>query len=498
MDDKSHRTIWGGGASLGLSAALSGYQPHEDSGSDDDDSKRSRSLRNSVGKATRRQPLNIQEPDIPSYQDNVDEDFPARRKSNVHFKESSDSEHKNEDPSSDFLTSSSFRKNSTKRASDYASVASSKSSIHIVPEAPKLGAFDEFPEFKPRHRVPQNIYGKKMNDTTDREITIDDDSYANFEYHGNQVGSLFLSNRMFEDRDELRALIQKNRGGRHFFSEDAYNTDDNVIASIDLEVNGSGQIRELAASGLGRKLPDSMPIFEVMHAIAKTHDWTEEEVQQDLIVLTKYRIRNVQSARSLSMPTWDQMTDLLPNSLKKSCVHHHPKVQSQKNNMEATSVPQQFRMIDFTIYRDANGNAFVAYTPTPALTFNPPQPTTPEISCLAPSFFYATPPRATPTITSPLPISTHDQPFTFPTFTLSPEPFNMNPLIPESPLQAQPEPPSLTSKSLPTPSKTPTSTKPRVACKFQDCGKTFSSVSHLNRHMKIHTGNRQIICGSML
>ncbi|KAI9333810.1 hypothetical protein BDR26DRAFT_867745 [Obelidium mucronatum] len=300
MEEKyhHHRTIYGGGGILGLAQALSGVKAHEENSDDESDHESSRRVNNNSG-----------------------DSFLPRRKSrsSVRFKTQESSEVSEEHEPS---------KKSLSRKSSMASTTS----VYILPDAPKPQALDEFPAASPhppaKHHTAaiKSLYGKSVVEIDDRsensKVATIDDMFANSEFRGDQVGSLFLSERMFPDRDDIRAMIQKNRGAPFSVSDNCddsnttsryqqhFNDDpDDVV-----DIRGSGDIRELVRMNRGHKLPDAMPISQVLNAIAQSHQWTPEEVAQDLAVLDKARIRNVQAARSLSMATWNQLTDLLPST----------------------------------------------------------------------------------------------------------------------------------------------------------------------------------------
>ncbi|KAJ3077078.1 hypothetical protein HDU98_008510 [Podochytrium sp. JEL0797] len=294
MNDSSHRTIWGGGASMGLSNALSGYPDESDPHSSDEASA---SASPSPKKSSQRKPRDPQSPitDPATFSP----DGSPRRKSSVRFHRDTAA---NDDDSP-----------SAHPAPPKSLTSSRASSIHILPEAPKPSALDEFPAVKASRSKPGHRLVGPASENGSKVTSIDDSYASSSEFHGTQHGSLFMSTQMSSDRYEIRAQIQKNReevtDTSSFHVTDATGVEE---YDAEQEVTGSSEIRDLVRTNRGSRLPDAMPIRKLLHAIAETHAWTPEEVEADLAVLEKYRIRNVHGARSVMAQTWEQMSELLP------------------------------------------------------------------------------------------------------------------------------------------------------------------------------------------
>ncbi|KAJ3183939.1 hypothetical protein HK101_009863 [Irineochytrium annulatum] len=60
------------------------------------------------------------------------------------------------------------------------------------------------------------------------------------------------------------------------------------------------------------EIPDGTPVGDIMRAIAREHEWTDEELLQDLEELRRQRIRTAKDVRKVTMDGWAEMTRLLP------------------------------------------------------------------------------------------------------------------------------------------------------------------------------------------
>ena len=70
------------------------------------------------------------------------------------------------------------------------------------------------------------------------------------------------------------------------------------------------QLRKIQSAR--ERFPDPTPILTIMQYIGKNEDWTDEEVNGDVEILKKNRIRTAKDVRKVSMNTWKEITNVLP------------------------------------------------------------------------------------------------------------------------------------------------------------------------------------------
>jgi hypothetical protein len=141
--------------------------------------------------------------------------------------------------------------------------------------------------------------------------------------HGNQAGSLALSNLMNNQlKIESSNAIdqhQQAQGSEPLQSLPSAGTHRSLPTSMDrpkkteTSNNGVGAATSvLVSTDAGINFSDTTPIGQVMTEIARQHEWTPAELESDLNVLKKNRIKTIRDMRTLSEKGWDQLSELLP------------------------------------------------------------------------------------------------------------------------------------------------------------------------------------------
>ncbi|KAJ3404224.1 hypothetical protein HDU80_003123 [Chytriomyces hyalinus] len=124
------------------------------------------------------------------------------------------------------------------------------------------------------------------------------------DFHGNQHGSLSLSQKLYDSQENLLSTTAKTGTSteqlQQLFSQD--------------------QIAAFMKAGRGHLIPGLTPIEDIMGAIAGEYRWSPDELSSDLAAILKYRIRNAKAARALSETGWLEMKNLLP--VTKDLVRH--------------------------------------------------------------------------------------------------------------------------------------------------------------------------------
>ncbi|KAI8842020.1 hypothetical protein BJ741DRAFT_593909 [Chytriomyces cf. hyalinus JEL632] len=131
-----------------------------------------------------------------------------------------------------------------------------------------------------------------------------DSSKHHTDFHGNQHGSLSLSQKLYDSQENLLSTTAKTGSSteqlQQLFSQD--------------------QIAAFMKAGRGHLIPGLTPIEDIMGAIAVEYRWSPDELSSDLAAILKYRIRNAKAARALSETGWLEMKNLLP--VTKDLVRH--------------------------------------------------------------------------------------------------------------------------------------------------------------------------------
>ncbi|KAJ3017468.1 UNVERIFIED_CONTAM: hypothetical protein HDU68_011681 [Siphonaria sp. JEL0065] len=171
----------------------------------------------------------------------------------------------------------------------------------------------------------------------------------NSDFHGNQFGSLSLSEKISTSKDQLHSsgkvtslslsklltdskekLSYDPNPNQQVISPEVTKTSDfkgNQFGSLSLSKKLTDskeqlaysanlpeieQILKLIQSRRGDQIADNTSVDLLMKAIAVENGWTDDEVNEDLVTLKKYRFKTVKNLRSVSGHAWTEMKDLLP------------------------------------------------------------------------------------------------------------------------------------------------------------------------------------------
>ncbi|ORY39052.1 hypothetical protein BCR33DRAFT_788495 [Rhizoclosmatium globosum] len=159
------------------------------------------------------------------------------------------------------------------------------------------------------------------------------DEYHTSEFHGDQSGSLRLSERFTkESKDDLVFNATPKSQSSLTMSKELTNSKESLTYNPNVESvsrnkqpNSTGDkfsalsisdktTKEAPASdvGEGQKISSTTTVEVLMKAIAIDNDWSDDELKADLALLHKYRFKTVKNLRGLSGHAWSELTDILP------------------------------------------------------------------------------------------------------------------------------------------------------------------------------------------
>jgi hypothetical protein len=119
--------------------------------------------------------------------------------------------------------------------------------------------------------------------------------------YGGQVGSLSLSDRMPDTIDIGRVKIPGTSRSSVSFKTPTPSISPNASLTSNKTFSKTDRI-----------VDDSTPVNAIMKRIAFDHEWTQAELDADLDVMVKNRLRTVKDLRKLSPQGWKDIEGLLP------------------------------------------------------------------------------------------------------------------------------------------------------------------------------------------